>query len=126
MSDAPRDDKGRLLPGNSLRSVSRKKTGRKVSRALKREYIKRYSVELGPERATLKHYFVLMDIMQNPGEKAQDRTKAAIELANRMDGKPVDELELSGSIETGTPLDNAVTKMTPEQLLELVRTARGH
>lgn len=134
MADAPRDEKGRLLPGNNLRGKARHRKAKVISRKLRKEYVRRYANEptgadgevLGEERAVLKHYFVAMDIMEDTKEAAKDRLKAAELLANRMDGKPVDEVELSATLETNSPLEKAVSTMTPEQLLELVRAARGH
>lgn len=133
MADAPRDDKGRVGAGNNLRATARKTKAKLITRKLSKEYQRRYANRelapgevLGPERAKLMHYFVAMDIMESTEEAAKDRLKAAEILAHRMDGKPVDEVELSGVLETNSPLEKVVGEMTAEQLLELVRTARGH
>lgn len=127
-----RDEHGRLLPGQALRKTSYKINARKISKRLRAEMVRRYANEpvgpdgevLGPERAQLKHYFVLMSIMEKDTEKASDRIKAVAELANRLDGKPVETVELDAKVENHTPLEDAMRGMTPEQLLELVRTIR--
>lgn len=134
MADETRDDKGRVGAGNNLRKVARHKKARFITRHLGKEYVRRYANEplgntgevLGPERAKLKHYLVCMDIMESPDEAPKYRLKAAEILANRLDGKPVDEVELSGTLETNSPLENAVKGMSLEELLELVRATRGH
>lgn len=125
MSDAPRDEKGRLQAGNNLRKTSAGLRAKKISRFLNREFIRRYeNVELAPgeklgkERALMMHYMFLMDIMQNPEEKAQDRIKAIVELGNRKDGKPVDIIQLSGP--DGAPMEMKTVSddnLTPSQKL---------
>lgn len=115
MADVPRDDKGKVGDGNDLRRKSVQNKARKVSRALKAEFIRRYAKRvispsgevMGVERAEVAHYFFLMDIMENPEEKAQDRIAAIRELGTRKDGKPVDVIQLTGV--NGGPLQTETT-----------------
>jgi len=129
-----RDANGRVGKGNNLRKTGQRVRRRAIAKRLDREMIRRYSGEvidettgetMGKERATLKHYFVMMTIMADPNEASKDRLRAAEQLAVFKDGKPVDEVELSGFVESNNPLDKAMGGMTAEQLLELVRATRA-
>jgi len=131
---ANRDAKGRLGPGNNLRREGMRVRARNVSIRLRKEMVRRFENEViddttgekfGRERAMLKHYFVMMSIMADVNEAAKDRLKAAEQLANRLDGKPVEEVELSANVESGSPLERTLEGMTADQLLEVVRAARG-
>lgn len=133
MSDVPRDSKGRVLPGGALNKGTAAIKARKISRFLKSEFIRRYAdkelapgEKVGKERALMMHYMYLMDIMQNPEEKAQDRIKAIVELGNRKDGKPVDIIQLSGP--DGAPVemkDVSGDNLSPSQRLALAIKSLG-
>lgn len=142
MSDAGnngRDEKGRLLPGNSVKKTGVHMKARKVSRGLKAEMVRRYQYQpldpdnpgepMGKERAVLKHYFALLDIMQSPVEKAADRIKAASEIANRIDGKPVQALELMGAgggpVQSETLVTSNEPDLSPAERLALAIKSLG-
>ena len=113
--DVTRNDKGHPLPGQSLRGTSKGANARKLSRRLRAEMKRRY----GDDKA---HYLWLMDIAANTQEKAGERVKAIVALADRIDGKPVQTLDLQHSGEVGrkSPLEG----LTAEQLLEFIRAGR--
>lgn len=123
MSEVKRDAKGRVLPGSAnLKTKTQHVKAKAVSSKLKRELIKRY----GATEGRIKHYLVALDIMHDAANEPRDRLKACQFIAERVDGKAVDVVDLAAVVETSSPLDRAIQDMTPEQLLELVRAARGH
>ncbi len=115
MSKKPveRNPDGTVKPGQSLRTVGRMKAARFLSRDLKRQMKERF----GSERP---YYDWLMDIAASTNEKTADRIKAIEQLANRVDGKPVQavDLQVQGEMETrSSPLQG----MSVEQLLAIAK-----
>lgn len=115
MADVPRDDKGKVGDGNDLRRKSVQNKAKKVSRFLKREFIRRYKDKvispsgetLGKEGAEMAHWCFLMDIMEDAEAENRDRIAAIKELGIRKDGKAVDVIQLTGL--DGGPLKTETT-----------------
>lgn len=115
-----RSENGRFTPGTSPRRRSMGINSRKLSRDLKNMLIEKF----GPQDGMLKMYTVAAEILADVKVAAKDRLKAAEFLADRVHGKPVTSVDLSASVERGSSLERDMRKMSPEQLLELVRLAR--
>ncbi len=114
MSDVVRDQKtGRVIsgyvrkatPGTKARNVSVKV--RRLLRAM-----------FSGDHEEMKPYAVLAEIMGDKGSPPSDRIKAANSLADRIDGKAVQAVELSGP--AGAPIETTseVThNVAPSELL---------
>lgn len=115
-----RTEGGRFAKGSSSRQRSRGVNSRKLSKALKRMLVEKF----GPQEGTLKMYIVAAEILADTGEQGKTRLKAAEFLADRVHGKPVTTVDLAAEVQQGSPLERDMRKLSPEQLLELVRFAR--
>lgn len=115
MAEVKRNEKGHPLPGQSLRSATKGANARKLSRRLRAELKRRH----GDDRA---YYGWLMDIAADPAVKAGERVRAIEVLAVRIDGKPVQALDIqhSGDVGSKSPLEG----LTAEQLLEVIRAGK--
>lgn len=96
--------------GGSLRHVSKLKNARGLARWLRQEMKRRH----GDARA---HYGWLIDIAESAAEKASDRIKAIEQIAIRMDGKPIDTVELTSTADGSNPL----AQLTVAQVLALAK-----
>lgn len=105
-----RDAEGKVT-GGSLRKASQLKNARGLARWLRREMKRRH----GDARA---HYGWLIDIAESAEEKASDRIKAIEQIALRMDGKPIDTLQLLSDPDAPR---GVLESMTVGQLLALAR-----
>lgn len=113
-----RDENGKVKGGN-LRKEGTRARARGLSRWLRKEMKRRH----GDER---QHYIWLMEIASNTAEKAADRIKAIDVLAIRMDGKPVESVDLEVSGPGGAPMQSEVTSRAPtptERLAALLQSA---
>jgi hypothetical protein len=101
------------LTGGSLRKVSQLKNARGLARWLRREMKRRH-------KDARAHYGWLIDIAESAKEKASDRIKAIEQIALRMDGKPVDTVQLLSDPDAPR---GVLESMTVGQLLALARQA---
>ena len=115
-----RTEGGKFAKGHSNRNKSRGVKSRKLSKDLKRMLIEKF----GPQEGTLKMFIVAAEILADTGEQGKVRLKAAEFLADRVYGKPVSSVDISAEVQQGSPLERDMRKLSPEQLLELVRLAR--
>lgn len=118
MAEKPRNGPGEparsadgKVTGGSLRKASQLGNARGLSRYLRRQMKAKH----GDARA---HYGWLMEIAANKGEKTADRLKAIEQLANRMDGKPLQSVDLQVTTESG---GNALAALPLADLLALAR-----
>lgn len=116
MSDVVRDQKtGQLISGSIRKGTGTKGTkARNVSVKVRRLLRAMFSAEHGE----MKPYAVLAEIMGDKEAPPGDRIKAANSLADRIDGKAVQAVELSGP--AGAPIETSseVThNVAPSELL---------
>lgn len=123
MSEVKRDAKGRVLPGSAnLKTKTQHTRAKAVSIKVKRELVKRY----GETEGRIAMYITAMDIMRDPTNDPNARLKAAEFLANRVDGKAVDHIVLTG--QDGGPVQVeslSNDELTPSQRLALALKSLG-
>ena len=120
MSEVVRDRKtGRIISG-SVRKGSAGTKARNVSIKVRRLLRAMFS-----DHGEMKPYAVMAEIMADTAAPQSDRIKAANSLADRVDGKSVQAVELSGPggepIETTSEVTHHVSPS--ERLLSFFRTA---
>jgi hypothetical protein len=119
--DIERNPDGTPKPGQSLRKLTKMMSVRGLSRELRKKLHEKF----GEERP---YYNWLIDMASNANTSEKVRLSAIQELANRIDGKPMQSIELSGP--GGKPLQSETTVTTnalgePDRIAGVLRALAG-
>lgn len=115
-----RDEKTGKVTGGSIRKVAKIASARGLSRRV-RDMLKGMFPDKDAEMVPLA---IMAQCMVDTEAEWKDRTKAAIYLDERMHGKPVQAIEMSGPAGAPIQTDSTVTHHvpTPERIADLIRT----
>lgn len=118
--DVTRDARTGKVTGGSIRKVGRANRARYVSAKVK----KLLQGMFGDEAGEWKPYAVAAEIMTSDASMPGDRLKAANMLAERMHGKAVQAIELSGPDGAPVQTESQVTHHAPaaERIADIFKT----
>lgn len=98
---------GKLLPGAKIRTKAKISKARLLSDRIRKMLAEEF------EGGDLLPYRVAAEILASKGEASQDRLKAGAFLADRLDGKTAQAIELTGK--SGGPVKTVTKNTTPEK-----------